>query len=85
MDATTGVVLGVVGLVLSAITIFAIYYGPIKALKIQRQLDQEREARNRKLLIFKTLMSNRATHCAKADKESGLTSLKRPTQNVGRR
>jgi hypothetical protein len=59
MDAT--VALGLVGAILSVITIFAIYYGPISALKVQRKLDEEREARNRKLWIFKTLMSNRAT------------------------
>lgn len=59
MDNTVS--LGIVGLFLSAATIFAIYYGPISALKIQRRLDEEREARNRKLYIFKTLMSNRAT------------------------
>jgi len=53
--------LGIVGAVLSAITIFAIYYGPVSALRIQRRLDDDREARNRKMWIFKTLMSNRAT------------------------
>lgn len=60
MDATA-VWLGIVGLVLSAITIFAIYYGPISALRIQRRLDDERETRNRKLQIFKTLMTYRVT------------------------
>lgn len=63
MDATA-VVLGIIGVILSAITIFAIYYGPIKALKIQRQLDTEREDRNRKMNIFKTLMSYRVTRLA---------------------
>jgi hypothetical protein len=60
MDKAT-IALGVVGLLLSAITIFAIYYGPIAALKTQRKLDEERETRSRKIHIFKTLMSNRAT------------------------
>src|SRR6266481_5979455 len=60
MDKT----LAVVGVVFSAITIFAIFYGPIAALKIQRRLDEERETRSRKLQIFKTLMSNRATRVA---------------------
>src|SRR6202521_4115743 len=60
----TAVVLGVIGTILSGITIFAIYYGPIKALKIQRTLDAEREERNRKLSIFKTLMSYRVTRLA---------------------
>ncbi len=58
---TATILLGIAGLLLSAATIVAIYFGPIQALKIQRKLDEEREARNRKLLIFKTLMSNRAT------------------------
>lgn len=59
MDATVWV--GVFSLVVSTITIFAIYYGPIAALKIQRKLDDERESRNRKQWIFKTLMTYRAT------------------------
>ncbi|MGA8538405.1 MAG: DUF6680 family protein [Terriglobales bacterium] len=61
MDATAAVWLGVIGSLLSAITIFAIYYGPIAALRIQRQIDDEREARSRKQYIFKTLMTYRAT------------------------
>jgi hypothetical protein len=63
MDATA-VVLGTIGVVLSAASIFAIYYGPISALKIQRELDEEREARNRKLQIFKTMMSYRVIRLA---------------------
>lgn len=66
MGTATTIVFAVFGLVLSAISIFAIYYGPIQALKVQRQLDDEREARNRKLTIYKTLMSNRATRLAPA-------------------
>ena len=61
MSAQTALWLGIVGLLLSALTIFAIFYGPIAALKIQRKLDEEREARSRKLQIFKTLMSYRVT------------------------
>jgi hypothetical protein len=61
MDPTTAVWLGVIGLILSAITIFAIFYGPIAALRIQRKLDAERESRNRKLQVFKTLMTYRVT------------------------
>ncbi|HUI75876.1 MAG TPA: DUF6680 family protein [Candidatus Acidoferrum sp.] len=53
--------IGVVGAVLSGLTVVAILYGPIAALKIQRKLDEEREVRNRKLSIFKTLMSYRVT------------------------
>jgi len=45
-------------------TIIAIIRGPIIALRIQRKLEEEREIRNRKLWIFKTLMSNRATRMA---------------------
>jgi len=62
----SAVVLGVIGVILSGITIFAIYYGPIKALKIQRALDAEREERNRKLQLFKTLVSYRVTRLAPA-------------------
>jgi hypothetical protein len=62
----TAVLLGAVGVILSAITILAIYYGPIKALKIQRTLDAEREERNRKLQLFKTLVSYRVTRLAPA-------------------
>ncbi len=65
MDSTA-VALGVIGIILSGITIFAIYYGPIKALKIQRTLDEERDARSRKVSIFKTLMSYRVTRLAPA-------------------
>lgn len=64
MDSTlssTTLLIAVIGLILSAISILAIYYGPIKALKIQRELDEERATKGRKLQIFKTLMSNRAT------------------------
>jgi len=53
--------LGIVGVLLSTITIFAIFYGPIAALRIQRKLDDDREKRNRKLYVFKTLMTYRAT------------------------
>ncbi|MGH9326723.1 MAG: DUF6680 family protein [Terriglobia bacterium] len=42
-------------------TVLAIIVGPIIALKVQRRADEARETRGRKLLIFKTLMSNRAT------------------------
>ena len=47
--------------VLSVITIIAIMTGPIIALDLQRRLDEGREAKKRKLWIFKTLMSYRAT------------------------
>lgn len=41
----TAVVLGVIGAILSGAVILAIYYGPIKALKVQRTLDAEREGK----------------------------------------
>ena len=47
-------------IVLGVITIIAIVVGPIAALWIQRILDESRDVRNRKMWIFKTLMSNRA-------------------------
>jgi len=63
---TSTVAIGIAGLVLTAVTVAAIFLGPIQALKIQRRLDEEREARNRKLDIYKTLMSNRATRLSPA-------------------
>lgn len=48
-------------IILSVLTIIAIILGPIVALDLQRRLDKGREARNRKLWVFKTLMSFRAT------------------------
>lgn len=48
-------------IVLTIITIIAIIVGPIAALWVQRILDEGRDARNRKLWVFKTLMSFRAT------------------------
>ena len=52
------------GIALNILTIIAIVSGPIIALQIQRRLDSEREAKNRKLWVFKTLMSFRATALA---------------------
>lgn len=52
------VVVGFTAIVVSAI---AVIVAPIIALKIQRRSDAERADRDRKLWIFKTLMSNRAT------------------------
>ena len=52
------------GIALNLLTIVAIVSGPIIALQIQRKLDREREATNRKLWVFKTLMSFRATALA---------------------
>ena len=49
---------------INILTIVAIVSGPIIALQIQRKLDHGREARNRKLWVFKTLMSFRATALA---------------------
>lgn len=48
-------------LLVGGATILAIIVEPILALHIQRKLDHEREAKNRKLWIFKTLMSYRST------------------------
>ena len=45
-------------------SIVAIIKGPINALRIQRQLDEDRETRSRKFGIFRTLMSFRATRLA---------------------
>lgn len=48
-------------LVLPLLTIAAIVAGPVLALYIQRKLDRERASRERKLNIFRTLVSHRAT------------------------
>src|SRR5262245_52923764 len=50
--------------IMSGLTIWAILRGYIKALEVQRKLDEEREAKDRKLWVFKTLMSYRATGLA---------------------
>lgn len=55
------VAVGISAVVVSALTIIAIFYAPIVALKVQRQGDEAREKQGRKLWIFKTLMGNRAT------------------------
>ncbi len=62
----TATVFAVIGVVLTIVTIVAIYQGPISALKIQRKLDEERESRNRKLTIFRTLISNRVIRLSPA-------------------
>jgi hypothetical protein len=50
--------------VLPFLTIVAIIVGPIAALYIQRKLDRERAAKDRKLHIFRTLMTYRASRLA---------------------
>ena len=50
--------------VLPLLTIVAIIVGPIAALYIQRKLDLERAAKDRKLHIFRMLMTYRATRLA---------------------
>ena len=46
--------------VLSGLTVIAIFLGPIVALWIQRKIEERRERRDRKLVIFKELMATRA-------------------------
>jgi hypothetical protein len=55
-----------VSIAFNSITILAIVAGPILALQVQRWLDAGREAKTRKLWIFRTLMSYRATRIAPA-------------------
>jgi hypothetical protein len=61
----TTVVLTIIGLVLSLISIFAIYYGPIAAIRTQRILDDERNNkmrdRQRKEEIFRAIWVTRST------------------------
>ena len=54
------------GIALNILTIIAIISGPIIALQAQRKLDLGREDLNRKLGVFKTLMSFRRTALAPA-------------------
>lgn len=42
------------------ITILALLFGPLIGIRVQNKLDDLREAKERKLLIFKTLMATRA-------------------------
>jgi hypothetical protein len=42
------------------LTIIAIFLGPVVAVRVTRFLDEQREIRERKLQIFKTLMATRA-------------------------
>jgi hypothetical protein len=58
MSATVAIEIATV--VVSALTIGAIFYAPMIALRVQREGDEEREKKGRKLWIFKTLMGNRA-------------------------
>jgi hypothetical protein len=58
---TPEIALGTITIVVYVVTVVAILVAPIIALKVQRKSDEGREATNRKLWIFKTLMSNRAT------------------------
>jgi len=55
------IVIGIATLVVYTITIIAIIAAPIIALKVQRKADEARDAKGRRLNIFTTLMSNRAT------------------------
>jgi hypothetical protein len=48
-------------IVVGALTIVAMFSAPVIALNVQRKGDTEREQKGRKLWIFKTLMSSRAT------------------------
>ena len=57
----TGAYIGIATVLVSVITIVAIVYAPIIALKVQRRGDEAREQKGRKLWIFKTLMGYRAT------------------------
>jgi hypothetical protein len=58
---TPEIALGTITIVVYIVTVVAILVAPIIALKVQRKSDEGRETTNRKLWIFKTLMSNRAT------------------------
>jgi hypothetical protein len=57
----TSVVVSLLAVAVSCIAVAATFRAPINALRVQREADEEREKRGRKLWIFKTLMGNRAT------------------------
>ena len=54
-------VVSLLAVVVSGIAVAATFRAPINALRVQREADEEREKRGRKLWIFKTLMGNRAS------------------------
>ncbi len=57
---------GILTIIVGFLTVVAIVAGPIVALQLQRSLDNRRAARDRKLYIFKTLMTYRVTTVAPA-------------------
>lgn len=52
------------------LTIAAIFFGPIVAVRITRYLDDQKEVRQRRVTVFKTLMASRATVLSPAHVES---------------
>ena len=59
MTPATPVGIGII--LISLVIVVAIIVAPIVALKFQRKADEAREWKNRKVGVFKTLMSNRST------------------------
>lgn len=53
--------IGLATAIIAALTVIATIVSPIIALRVQRSADEEKEKRQRKLSIYKTLMTNRAT------------------------
>jgi hypothetical protein len=51
----------ITNIVLSSLTLLAIWFGPMKALQKQRQLDEDRDRKDRQLKLFKALMTYRMT------------------------
>jgi hypothetical protein len=60
-EAWVTLVVGLGTLLVGTASVVAIIKGPLYALQTQRKLDEEREIRTRKLYVFRTLMSFRAT------------------------
>jgi hypothetical protein len=60
-EAWVTLIVGIGTILMALASIAAIILSPIWALKIQRRLDAERELRERKIAVFRTLMSFRAT------------------------
>lgn len=59
-DHAWSVLRDVVTLLILGITVWAIVYGPVRAVVVQRDSDEKREAKRRKFLILHSLMKTRA-------------------------
>jgi hypothetical protein len=61
LETTLSLIAAGISIVVAVSSVWATYRAPVHALRIQRMLDEAKERSGRKLWIYKTLMSNRAT------------------------